>query len=130
MGKPLQTNSVPVRLLHRRTVIPPHYDTGITLSEHLARKSGAFQSELVRIDLSEDLFVDLDANGPFSKGKIFVGLGLGKAISLDFFSVHNQRFFLTDVLDEGFFVATLGAGFFTALLLFTGALGGGAVGLP
>lgn len=84
-----KVDGVPVGLLYRGTVIPPGDDTGVALAKHLARKGSAFQGDLVRVNLGEDFTLNLDADGPFAKRIVFIGIGLGETVTLNFFNLHN-----------------------------------------
>ena len=103
MGKTFQINGIPVGLLHRRTVISTHYNTGISCPECLTGESGAFQGNLICINLCENFVMHFEADGPITERICFDGFWLGKAVVFQFFGIHHQRFFLIGDLDAGFF---------------------------
>ena len=130
MGKTFQINGIPVGLLHRRTVISTHYNTGISCPECLTGESGAFQGNLICINLCENFVMHFEADGPITERICFDGFWLGKAVVFQFFGIHHQRFFLIGDLDAGFFTTGFAAGFFGgAFLPLAFILGGGAVTL-
>ncbi len=90
-GKLVQGNGIPVGLLYRGTVVAPGDDAGILLPEQLASKPGAFDGELVRVELGKDPAADLVADGPGAKGLTFLGLGLLQAIGLDLRNIRTNR---------------------------------------
>ena len=88
-GEMLQVNGIPVGLLHWGTMVAPDHNAGVCLAEHLAGKGSAFEGDLVRVKLCEDLSANLVADGPLPEGGGFQSARLGETVVFDCIQCHG-----------------------------------------